>query len=134
MKNVKITLATVRYADGDRESEAFTYDGRYDIKNGAHYLMYGETADGVKINTVVKADEKSLLITRTGGTGSRMKIEAGVTHKTEYETPYGVFELFISGVSVENDINGGVLRAVYTLGTAQGEISKNEIEIKIKEV
>ncbi len=134
MKNVKIILNTVRSADGERETDNFTYDGRYDIKNGAHYLTYCEVSDGVKINTVIKATDDCVLITRTGGTGSRMKIEKGATHKTDYTTPYGVFTLYVSGLSVKNNLSNGELWCEYTLGTAQGEISRNTIELKIKEV
>lgn len=134
MKNVKVILKTVNIADGQREENTFCYNGRLDIKNGAHYLMYEEqTEDGI-VNTVVKANENSAVITRKGTTGSVLKIEEGETHRTEYQTPYGIFLLLVRGIRVENKMESGSLSLEYTLSTKGGEIGRNIIELNVKEV
>lgn len=134
MKNVKVILKTVNIADGQREENTFCYNGRLDIKNGAHYLMYEEqTEDGI-VNTVVKTNENSAVITRKGTTGSVLKIEEGETHRTEYQTPYGTFLLLVRGIRVENKMESGSLSLEYTLSTKGGEIGRNIIELNVKEV
>ena len=135
MKKVKILLKTVTVADGERDENVFTYSGELEEQNGAFYLRYSEITDEAKTNTVIKACDKKVIITRTGAFGSVMKIEEGVTNKTEYKTPYGAFLMAVRGEKYKNDFKQkGTLLAEYTLFNESGVIGKNEIEIKIKEV
>lgn len=134
MKNIKIELTTLQTVQGESEKTHFCYNGQYEFKNGSHYIKYCETTDGVKINTIIKATDNRIVITRSGGAKSRMVIETGVTTQTDYQTPYGVFQLFVVGKMVENNLENGSLMCEYALTTTQGEISKNNIRILIKEV
>ena len=134
MKNVKVILKTVNIADGQREENTFCYNGRLDIKNGAHYLMYEEQTEDGTVNTIVKATDSCAVITRKGVTGSVLKIEENTTHRTEYETPYGTFLLLVRGIRVENKMESGSLSLEYTLSTKGGEIGRNIIELNVKEV
>lgn len=135
MKKVKITLKSLTEADGARDEQSFCYEGEYDRKNEADYLKYSELTDGAKINTVIKATDSAAVITRTGSVGSVLKIENGKVNKTEYKTPYGVFQMATRGELLENKLSlCGTLKIGYMLLNEGGVIGKNQIEINIKEV
>lgn len=135
MKKVKISLKTLTLNDGVSDEQAFEYDGEYDFKNGAHYLKYSEITEGARVATVIKATEKSAVITRTGAVGSVLKVEKGSVHKTEYKTPYGVFSLAVKGDEYKNLLaEGKEITLCYTLFNEGGVIGQNKIEINIKEV
>ncbi len=132
MKNVKITLKTTQLSDDQCEQSAFSYSGRYDEKNGSRYIMYDEENGATR--TVVKADNKSVHISRSGETQSRMKVVAGAEFDTVYTTPHTSFTMTVSGISVDNRLDKGYLAFEYVLKTKFGEIGRNKIEITLEEV
>lgn len=69
---------------------------KYYLKNGKHYILYDEVAEGmpgVIKNKVKITDGKVLEIIKTGITQSHMVFEEGKSHMTIYDTPYGQFHL-----------------------------------------
>ncbi|MBR3593721.1 MAG: DUF1934 domain-containing protein [Clostridia bacterium] len=135
MKKVKITLVSTTTADGQTDKSSFTYDGMLEKIGDADYLKYSEITEGARINTVIKAHGSVVIITRTGGFGSVLKIEEGKAHKTEYNTPYGAFMMAVKGEKCVTRLSlDGTLTAEYTLLNEMGVIGRNKIEITAKEV
>lgn len=134
MKNVKIKLkSTIISPDGDKESNVFTYDGQYDIKNEKYYIAYDETEQNT--HTIVKVDNGSAVISRTGAMQSTMKIIENSETNMPYHTPHGVFDMLVCGISVDNHLDDKKqLLLEYTIGTSQGVIGHNIIEITLEEV
>lgn len=132
MKDIKITLKTQVSADGATEKSSFSYSGRYDIKNGKHYIMYEESSPAVK--TVIKASDGNALISRTGEIGSIMHITPNKTVPTEYATPQGTFSFDVCGISVDNRAEDGYVMLEYVLKSGAGIIGQNKIEIFFEEV
>ncbi len=132
MKDIKITLKTQVSADGETEKSSFSYSGRYDIKNGKHYIMYEEGSPSVK--TVIKAADDSAIISRTGEIGSIMHIIPNKTVPTDYATPQGTFSFDVCGISVYNKAENGYIMLEYALKSGAGIIGQNKIEIFFEEV
>ncbi len=134
MKNVKIRLkSTIISPDGDRESNVFLYDGKYDIKNEKHYISYDENEQNT--HTIVKVDADSAVISRTGDMQSTMKIIENSKTNMPYHTPHGVFDMIVSGIRINNRLcDERQLLLEYTLDTEHGVIGHNIIEITLEEV
>lgn len=132
MKDVELTLKTTVYADGESDESTFSYRGRYDIKNNKHYVVYDE--DSPCVHTVIKADDASAVISRTGEMQSIMRIIPNAEKAMSYETPHGTFSMLVRGISVENRLNDGHLLLKYELKTQFGTVGINTIEITLKEV
>ncbi len=134
MKKVKIELITSNITEDSTDNSRFVYEGEMESINGADYLKYSELTEGTRINTIIKAKEKTVVITRKGGFGSVLKIEEGKTNQTEYQTPYGAFPLAVVGKRCENNLKNGKLIAEYVLLSNNEIIGKNKIDITVKEV
>lgn len=112
--------------------------GKYGIKNGKTYLSYDEGGalgvDGV--TTILKAQDNLVVLTRTGSLESRLEIEKGERHQCHYSTVYGDLFLGIFGEVLENNFkeDGGKLFMSYTLDVNCEFMSRNDIEITVKEV
>lgn len=112
--------------------------GKYGIKNGKAYLSYDEGgALGVEgVMTILKAQDDLVVLTRTGSLESRLEIEKGERHQCHYTTVYGDLFLGIFGETLENNLNenGGKLFMSYTLDVNCEFMSRNDVEITVKEV
>lgn len=132
MKDVKIKLKTVSYSDGKTELAEFEYMGRYDRKDGGHYLMYEEKSPQVK--TIIKATDNTAVISRSGDTKSIMKIVPDESHETVYQTAQLSFDMTVCGISVENRLESDYLKIEYILKNRFGDIGKQKVEISLEEV
>ena len=78
----------------------------------------------------------TVTLERSGGMESQLIIEKGRRHSCLYNTPEGDFVIGIFGESLMPELteNGGKLYMSYTIDVYSGLISKNIMEIKIKEI
>ncbi len=118
----------------------FTTDGRFGVKDGGFYISYDESqmldTDGeVKTKIYINSDN-SVLLQRTGAIKNRILIENGKRNNCFYSTPLGDINLGIYGESVEHDLtaDGGYLKLKYSVDTNFLLISKNEVNISVKEI
>lgn len=132
MKDVKLTVRTVMTDWAETEETVFEYRGQYYRRDDNDFLRYEE--DDPKCTTVIKADKKSAVISRSGETKSIMKIVPGEEHTNAYRTPNLTFDITVRGTAVENLLPEGVLHLEYILATDFGEIGKREIFITLEEV
>lgn len=110
---------------------------KYYMKNGKHYILYDEVVEGVpgNIKNKVKiADGKILEIIKTGITNSHMVFEAGKSHLTLYDTPYGQFHVDVHTkkldiVEVEDEIS---VRVSYGLDINHEALTECEIALSVK--
>lgn len=130
MKDVKVILKTVSLLDNS-PAETYSYNGRLDFKNGAHYLMYEEAEPAVK--TIVKVSENEAVISRSGEMKSTLRVIKNGKSDTVYQTPYGPIYMTVCGIEVENNLENGLLLLEYRLEN-NGVIAHNRIEITLKEV
>lgn len=139
IKDVFINIKGIQGIDEETDTIEFMTDGKFGIKNGEYYISYDEsgmldTGDKVKTHIYIKPNG-SLVLQRTGTIKSRMLIETGKRNTCFYSTPHGDLVIGIFGESIENDLNeqGGELRLKYTIDSDLRLISRNEVNISIKE-
>ena len=140
IKDVIIEIKTEQTVDSDTDQIEFTTDARYGFKDGSYFVSYDESqlleVDGeVKTTLFVKPDN-SIVLQRKGAYNSRMVIEKGIRNNCFYQTPHGELSLGIFGEKVFSrlDNNGGEISMKYTIDTGSQMLSRNNVNISIREV
>ncbi len=140
MKAVLIEIkGTQQYVEQDSDVTTFTTVGTLSAKDGVYTLSYDESemigAKGVKTELTIE-DGTKMTLARTGGMESRMTVEKGRRHNCLYNTPHGDFVIGIYGDAIKVDMNGdgGSIYMSYTIDVNSGLLSKNIMEIKVKEI
>lgn len=140
MKEVLIEIkGTQQYAGDDSDVTTFTTNGTLSVADGVYTLSYFESemigAKGVKTELTIEHCRKATLA-RKGGMESRMTVEKGRRHSCLYNTPHGDFVIGTYGEALlaELDESGGKIYMSYTLDVNSGLLSKNIMEIKVKEI
>ena len=140
IKDVIIDIKTEQTVDGNTDTIQFTTDGRFGIKNGSFFISYDESrlleVDGEVKTTVFIKPDNSVVMQRNGAYNSRMVIEKGVRSNCFYSTPMGQLSLGIFGEKVMSSLteNGGNLVMNYTIDTDLKLLSRNRVNITVKEV
>lgn len=92
-KDVSVYLHSWQYGkDGSDLDEIMTQmSGLYYEKNGRHYLIYDEMAEGFDkpVKNKIKFSTELLEIVKSGAVNSRMVFEEGKKNLTSYNIPYG---------------------------------------------
>ena len=140
MKEVLIEIKGTQTVDDDSDVIELTTVGKMDVVGNKTYIRYDDsTTTGVDgISCMIKYDckDNSVIMQRTGTLNSRMYIKKGQRHICHYETGQGVLTMGIFGEDVKAQLNsnGGNLSLSYTIDVNYGLMSRNEVEIKVKEV
>ena len=140
MKEVLIEIKGKQTVDGDNDVIELTTVGKMDTVGGKTYLRYDDSAATANdsIACMIKYDpkENSVIMQRSGILNSRMYIKKGQRHVCHYETGQGVLTMGIFGEEVDTKLNenGGKLKLSYTIDVNYGLMSRNEVEINVKEV
>ena len=140
MKEVIIEIkGTQQYTHEDSDVTTFTTTGTMQVNNGVYTLCYNESemigASNVKTELTVENSTR-MILARTGGMESRMIVEKGRRHSCLYNTPQGDFLIGIYGEALNIDLNenGGNIYMSYTLDVNSGLLSKNILEVKVREI
>lgn len=140
IKDVFITIKGIQGLDGESDVIEFATEGQMGIKDGEYYLSYNEgglldSGDNVKTQLFIKSDGSAVL-QRTGSLKSRMQITVGERNICYYSTPQGelVIGIFGEEVSCNLDESGGTIVLKYTIDSNLQLISKNEVNIIVREV
>ena len=140
IKDVIIEIKTEQTVDSDTDQIEFTTDARYGFKDGSYFVSYDESqlleVDGeVKTTLFVKPDN-SIVLQRKGAYNRRMVIEKGIRNNCFYQTPHGELSLGIFGEKVFSRLNdnGGEISMKYTIDTGSQMLSRNNVNISIREV
>ncbi len=140
MKEVLIEIKGKQMVDGDSDTIELTTVGKMDTVGDKTYIRYDDSAATAtdSIACMIKYDPKdnSVIMQRSGTLNSRMYIKKGQRHICHYETGQGVLTMGIFGEDVDAklNMNGGKLKLSYTIDVNYGLMSRNEVEINVKEV
>ena len=124
--------------DGEKSNIELTTTGSYSRLNGRWVLLYDEMSEDktTVIKTIVKVDEKSVMITRNGDVSSKLIMTEGERNMCQYRTQFGDILLGVYCNEVINKLNdnGGTISMSYTLDVNASVLSENNVMIKIREV
>ncbi len=140
IKDAIINIKGTQGIDGETDTIEFNTDGRFGIKDGNFYISYDEsgmldTGDEVKTHIYIKSED-SVVLQRTGTIKSKILIEKGSRNNCFYSTPHGSLSIGIYGELIEHNLtdSGGEIRLRYTIDSDLRLISRNEVNISIREV
>lgn len=140
IKDVIINIKTEQTVGDNTDTIDFTTDGRFGIEDGSYFISYEESKlleveGNVKTTLYIKPDN-SVIMQRNGAYSSRMVIEKGVRNNCFYVTPMGELSLGIFGEKVKTAFseNGGSITMNYTIDTNLQLLSRNSVNISVKEV
>ena len=124
--------------DGEKSNIELTTTGSYSRLNGRWVLLYDEMSEDktTVIKTIVKVDDKSVMITRNGDVSSKLIMTEGERNMCQYRTQFGDILLGVYCNEVINKLNdnGGTISMSYTLDVNASVLSENNVMIKIREV
>ena len=130
--------ATQKGDDEYTDCIEFFTAGSFYHKNGSHYIRYTEQGDGMeKVNTTVKVEgDKRVTVMRHGAQRYEIVLTKGERQHGFYNTGYGDLMLGISGTKIHSELSekGGSLRLEYMLDINNVLVSKNTLEINVKEI
>ncbi len=131
-------ISTELGVDGDKSNIELTTTGSYSRLNGRWVLLYDEMSEDktTVIKTIVKVDDKSVMITRNGDVSSKLIMTEGERNMCQYRTQFGDILLGVYCNEVINKLNdnGGTISMSYTLDVNASVLSENNVMIKIREV
>ncbi len=138
MKDVIINIKGTQSNDADSDVIEFTTLGKFSERDGKYMVVYEEnqTLEGALVKTTLKTEDNRVVMNRSGAIDSKLVIEKGRRNRCFYSIPQGELVLGIFGESIVNNLNknGGDLSMCYTIDIDNGLISRNTVEISIKEV
>ena len=139
MTDVIIDIKGTQEVDGEEDVFRVTTVGKMDVIGGKTYLRYDDSAatgmEGVSCLIKIDPEDNSVVMSRSGALNSRMYVKKGQRHICHYQTAQGTLTMGIFGETVQEDIgkNGGNLFMSYTLDVNYGMVSRNKVEINVKQ-
>ena len=140
IKDVIIEIKTEQTLDDSTDKIEFTTDARYGFRDGSYFISYDESklmeVEGEIKTTLYVKPNASVVLQRKGAYNSRMVIEKGVRNNCLYATPNGEFSLGIFGEKVLSNLSddGGNITMNYTIDSGLQLLSRNKVNISIREV
>ena len=140
MKDVLIDIKGIQNVDGEDDITELTTVGKMDVIAGKTYLRYedrtGDSDEGISCLIKLDPQDDSIVMQRSGSFNSRMYIKKGQRHICHYETPAGTFTMGIFGENTDIKMGdeGGRVFMSYTIDINNSLMSRNSVEIKVKEV
>lgn len=138
MRKVTFNIKGTQEIEGNTDVMEFVSVGEYSITDDEIVLVYDEGVsygiNGVKTTLTLKKDG-IVTLERNGGAYGNLVVEEGKRHLCQYRTEYGDIMIGIFGESVKNNLTefGGELSLQYSIDVNAGLLSKNKVEISIRE-
>lgn len=139
MREVMVNIKGTQHNGRDEDCIEYLTVGKYGYKNGRSCIVYDDSASlGVSgVTTTLHIDgSRRVILQRSGELRSRLIVEKGQRNLCRYGMAVGSAMLGIFGETIVNELNqdGGRFYMTYTLDLNSSLISKNQLEISIKEV
>lgn len=139
MKDVIIGIKSTQGLEDNENVIELTTEGKLSKKGGDFFLSYDESEMlGEKsVKTVLQIkDNGTVVLERTGGMSSRLVVQEGVRNNCFYSTPHGDMMIGIFGEYLKSSLSdtGGGLTLCYSIDSNLQTISKNKVEITVREV
>ena len=131
-------LLTVRseqdYEGGEHDEFTLTANGVLENTPEGWTLAYDQTAENERTHTVLVIGAQRVVLRRSGTLKSEMVFEAGKTHTTAYELPFGALSMEVSTDSIRQKLSerGGLLEIRYRITVGEQMKSKNSVKVQVK--
>lgn len=140
IKDVLINIKGVQGMDDESDTIEFISEGRFGFNDGEYFISYDESGmldSGETVKTKIHINSPdSVVLQRSGSIKSRMLIEKNKRNTTFYTTPFGELLIGVFGEEINYNLseNGGEINLKYTIDSDLRLVSRNYVNIKIKEV
>lgn len=135
-KKVYVSVVGTTVTDGESDQTELVTEGEYVIRNGKYMLRYQEDVEsfGTECSTIIKFDNDTVVMTRSGGANTQMIFENGKRHISHYETPLGSFTIGVSTDRMVVDVNenGGNVEIDYILDINSSAQVENKLRLNIR--
>lgn len=136
-KEVLVSISGLQFADENKDAVELITVGDYYKRNGKHYLVYEEAAEGFEGTTrnMIKFNEHMVDITKKGVTNVHMVFEEKQKNMTYYNTPFGnlLIGLSTNHIDMEEEEGAINIKIEYSLDVNYEFISDCKINISVKE-
>ncbi|MBR5535107.1 MAG: DUF1934 domain-containing protein [Clostridia bacterium] len=136
MKKVYVSIIGESLVDGDGDKTEMVTEGEYTMRGGKYLLRYNEHLSDMDdgCTTVIRFDENSVVMSRSGNINTQMIFETGKRHVSHYETPLGSFTIGISTDVLKKNIgeNGGDVEIKYILDINNSAQVENYLHLNIR--
>ncbi len=137
MQDVLVSIKGFQKQNDGTDTIEMIAVGKYQKTDSGAVAVYNETEqDGSNSRVLLKYDNSGkLVIERTGSLNSKMVIERGKRNQNFYTTAHSNFLMGIYGESLFSELNNknGFISAEYQIDIEGAVVSKNKIEITLKE-
>lgn len=137
MQDVLVSIKGYQKQDDDINSIEMIAVGKYQKTDNGAVAVYNETEEsGLNTRVLLKYENNGkLIIERSGSLNSKMVIERGKRNQNFYRNAHSNFLMGIYGEHLFSELknNGGFISAEYQIDINGAVISKNKIEISLKE-
>lgn len=134
--NYNLKIKTTQVVEGEAFDMNFEINASYVKINDTRYISYIQIDEESKnkLRTTIKIKSNGI-ITIIKGKSEGMVLEIGKTHSCSYPTPFGNILLDVSAFKIINNLSddGGELELQYSLIVDGNELSKNTLELTVKE-
>ncbi|MEE1314957.1 MAG: DUF1934 domain-containing protein [Faecalimonas sp.] len=141
-KEVLVSISGLHMAAGGMENEGdepieVLSAGTYYFKNGKHYVLFEEVAEGFSeaTKTQIKWKDTDILeVTKKGLSNVHMIFEKNKKNRCYYETPFGQLNMgiFTTNIEVKEQEDAIMLRADYALDVNFEPLADCTIYVKVR--
>lgn len=136
-KDILVAIKGLQFEGGIDSDEIETITkGQYYKRNGSHYVLYDEVAEGFggETKNIIKFREKKLNLTKRGLVNVQMVFEENKKNMTNYNTPFGDILVGIdtSRVGMEEEEGRIVVNVDYSLEVNYEYVADCKITMDIR--
>ena len=136
MKKVYVSITGMSNVEGEKDKTELVTEGEYAVRNGKYLLRYNESLsdEGDGCTTIIKIDDGSVTMSRTGNINTQMIFENGKRHMSHYETPMGSITIGVSTDLLKTavDEDGGEVEIKYILDINNSAQVENYLRLNIR--
>ena len=137
-KDILISIKGLQFESGNDEAVEMIAPGEYYLRNGKHYVLYEEMAEGmdgshdISKNTL-KISKDTVEIMKKGGSNVHLIFQENQKNMTYYTTPFGqlLISIFTNHITIKEKEEVIEVKLRYDLEINQSYVSDCEITIYV---
>lgn len=137
MQNVQLEIKTTQRVNDEDDVTEFSCDATYVFSVVGCEILYDESVilGAENIKTRINVSENCVSIVRNDGNYGNITVETGKRNLCQLHTQYGQIMIGVYGISVVNNLkqNGGNITIEYDIDVNGGLLSRNKVEISVRE-